>query len=376
MGRVLKPVITPLLFALTTGFMSSCGSDDEPPTAESRTILVYMVAANNLGYSGYDQLDLDEMREAAATAGFNGGRLLVYYAPDGDNSRQSMFEITADGETTLATYSSDRRSTDVERMSQVIDDMCRFAPATGYGLILWSHATGWVGEPKTSDVRRSYGLDSGHVMSIPSLASALSGHKFDFIYADCCYMGGIEVVYELRNSCHYFIASAAEVPSEGMPYQLTLPKLFAKNADYADVAQTTFRYYSSKNKAFDRTCTISVTDCDAIGHLAEVTRRIYATANPVPDNFTPQRFMLGSRCYYFDWAQYVEAIAADASLKAEWDKALSETVIMEAHTEKLWNTLPILYHCGLSTYIIDTDETFDSYDDLAWWKHVANSLQH
>ena len=52
--------IAPLLFALAV-IASACSHSDEPAPAKepSRTVIVYMVANNNLGTRGYDRMDIE-----------------------------------------------------------------------------------------------------------------------------------------------------------------------------------------------------------------------------------------------------------------------------------------------------------------------------
>lgn len=114
----------------------------------------------------------------------------------------------------------------------------------------------------------------------PLLADLIGNDRpFAFIYFDCCYMSGIEVAYELRNATDYIIASATELPSDGMRYDLNLPLLFKQQPDVVGAAQTTFEQYDMLSDG-DRTCTMSVIRCDALDGLAESTHDIYSSVTP------------------------------------------------------------------------------------------------
>ena len=65
-------------------------------------------------------------------------------------------------------------------------------------------------------------------MDLPDLAEVLSPYRFDYILFDACFMGSVEVLYELRHSARYFIASPAEILADGFPYHLILPYLIGK----------------------------------------------------------------------------------------------------------------------------------------------------
>ena len=126
-------------------------------------------------------------------------------------------------------------------------------PAEEYGLILWSHGTSWL--PAGRGLR-SFGSDSGKEMNIVDLAKALPLH-FKFILFDACLMGAVEVVYELRNTTDYIIASSTETIAEGFPYHLILPELVKQNPDWTKVAQQYFDYYNNQQGVY-QSATVSV----------------------------------------------------------------------------------------------------------------------
>ena len=75
--------------------LASCKKDEPAPPAPvdaSRTVLVYMVANNNLGSSRFDAMDLEEMKTGAGKGYIGDGRLLVYHAPY--NADPHLIEIT------------------------------------------------------------------------------------------------------------------------------------------------------------------------------------------------------------------------------------------------------------------------------------------
>lgn len=99
-----------------------------------------------------------------------------------------------------------------EVLHSVIHDAITAFPAMEYGLILWSHGTGWLPEGVFDTLKhgnrskfRSFGFDSGKEMKITELAENLPV-KFEFIIFDACLMSNIETLYELRNAANYIIA--------------------------------------------------------------------------------------------------------------------------------------------------------------------------
>ena len=59
-------------------------------------------------------------------------------------------------------YDRNLCATDEEDMGIVLADILRDYPAEHYGLVLWSHASGWMFQNNTHAVkRRSFGIDNG-----------------------------------------------------------------------------------------------------------------------------------------------------------------------------------------------------------------------
>ncbi len=370
-----------LIFAI---ILSSCKGDEpqKPEITNHRTILVYMAACNSLGSGGFDKMDLDEMSSAVQAGDLNGGRLLVFHADNLGTSK--LLEITAEGIKNLKTYSTTDGLTAVhaQRMSQVVDDAKKIAPADSYGLVLWSHGLGWLQNGISDDFHpdisaQTWGEHSGRTMNITSLQNALTGKGFDFIYFDCCYMASVEVAYELRKVTKTIIASAIELPAEGMPYDYNIAPLFAKpDADLVSAAKNTFDFYNVR-MAEDRTCTMSVIETQGLDELASVSREIYlASGGKTPDGFSPQRFMTESRCWFYDMGQYYSALAENTTntkaLTERFNSALSQCIVYAEATPRLWNRLNITHHCGLSTYIPDknSDYTIRNYNSLSWYNTV------
>lgn len=382
-----------LIFSLLTvlGISSCHSSKDNPdpvPEQMRRTVLVYMVAANSLGQGQADTLDMIEMKKAA-TSGLllPDARLLVFRST---YKRNELLELQSDGEfKTLKSYSSDLAVT-AARMEEVIADTKKLAPAHNYGLVLWSHATGWI-EDGCEDVNdpadistMSFGLHSGMKMNITSLRSVLEDSGFDYIYCDCCLMGSVEVAYELRDCARYIVASPSETPFDGMPYDENLPLLLDGSRDaLIQAARNTFNLYNNKPSPFDRTVTMSVIDTYALDRLAAATLEIYKTtplAHPLNQNGCVTNYYgpdYKTQDYYLDFGEYVDALAGtmpdSGNYIIEFHSALDAAVIYHDATEKLWNKWPI-YNCsGFSTRVFAHEEDFNAkgYDRLEWAQKVV-----
>jgi hypothetical protein len=233
--------------------------------------------------------------------------------------------------------------------------------------------------------RRGFGLDHGQIMSITDLANALQGNHFSFIWFDSCFMGTVEVMYQLRNVADLIVASPAETPWDGMPYHITLPLLFA--ADTPDLRGAIDATYDYDLNTLNESCpvTLTLTDCSQLDALASATAKLYASANPLPDDFDPQLFarptdFTSASAPYpsilFDLDQYVEAIASSDELLNEWRTAFHRAVTYEVHSSMIWRTLPINRCCGLTTFvpsIANYDLSAYGYDELEWTKYTITN---
>lgn len=368
------------------------GPQEGEPVRLERAVLVYMLSDNSLGDDGYDRENLADMIRAAKDGRLGNNRLLVYhddsYAPN-----PVLKEVTPMGLRILKEYDNAQTSVSPDRMLQVIADFKSYAPADRFGLILWSHATGWI--QTTPDVSINgaepmwVGEDRGKFMNVTTLAQVLNGKGFDYIYFDCCHMASVEALYELRNVTDKFVGSCAELPADGMPYYETLPYLMAMVPDLEGAAHTTFAKYSGLS-GVECSCTMSVIDASQLNRLAEATRKIYDLHPTLPEGYVGQPFerkkYKGEPCYLFDMEHYIEALYSNSSdiremrkAYAEWLIAIDDCVTYSATTPWMfygYNGIKIDSHCGLTTYILrqESDADTKGYRMLSWYGDVASAL--
>lgn len=375
--------------------MAAC-SGDEPspePVAEEcgRTVLVYMVARNSLGTYDFDADDIREMSTAARNGALGKNRLILFHSTYG--SAPSLKEVTPEGVKVLKTYSQAFSAVESRNMSAVIADVKAFAPARNYGIVLWSHANGWIqsGISDSQSRKRAFGDDGGKHMNVTTLANVLDGEGFDFVYFDCCFMGGIEVAYQLRNATSRIVASPSELPSAGMPYDLTLPFLMPDKADVKGAAQATFDSYD-KLTGNARTCTMTVVDTSVLPELAESVRTFYLMKPSIGSTAGLQQFA-GMRSsfhdYYFDLGHYWEELSEGNEACTEACRAatgiLKKCVVYSANTPYLWEhdafnsiayEVKIDHYSGMSTFVLQDPSMsgVSGYSDLDWYRDVASAL--
>lgn len=378
-----------LVVALTWILTAACTKTEEPdppaPEKVSRTVMVYIVANNNLGSGKLDYADLNEMRAAVQGGALdNGGRLLIYH--EAYSQVPVLMEMKPAGVLdTLAVSPTGALGTDLAELRTALGNMRKFAPADSYGLVLWSHGTGWIedGSERASSVSTlSFGSSAGHKMNVTDLAEVVTEcDGVDFIHFDCCYMMGVEVVYELRHAASFISGSVTELPARGMPYDRTLAFLFSPDGpDLEAMAGATFDFYEHMTGQ-DRTCTVSIVRTDALDALARATAGLYSRCHTgIPDDVQRYSVTSPATCQYFDFEDYCERIADRedcVELLEDVKTALGQAVTYSVATPMLWDSFALERHCGLSTRILPSlDAAYDyrHYTSLQWWKDVASSL--
>ena len=100
--------------------------------------------------------------------------------------------------------------------------------------------------------------DGGTIMTIDAMAEAIrearsdnDGRGVDILAMDACSMATVEVVYELRETVSWFVASQSVVPYDGLPYDMMIRSLVEEPSMSAEsfaslMVDQYLEYYSSK----------------------------------------------------------------------------------------------------------------------------------
>jgi hypothetical protein len=372
--------------------MVSCSSDEPAaPTQEpsDSAVLVYMVATNSLGsaytigdtyYDCADKLDLEEMQQAAKAGALGNGEWIIYHASyDGTK----LMKLTESGLVTLKEYETGV-STSAARMTQVINDFKSFAAAKSYGIVLWSHANGWLQDgidESATAATLSFGSDRSKRMNITTLADVLKPAGFQYIYFDCCLMGSIEVMYQLRECAEYIVSSPSELPRDGMPYTENMSLLLKGDKEsLIAAARNTFNFYDSQDDEYNRTATMTVVATDKLAALATATANIYdITPLPHPLIRVTNYYgnALATEASYLDFGEYVNALADNEKISSEltaaYNLAMNDAVVYHAATPKLWGTWTLSSTSGLSTRVFNSSSnlSLNGYEQLDWTADVV-----
>lgn len=193
----------------------------------------------------------------------------------------------------------------------------------------------------------------------------------------------------MRDTAPVIVGSVIELPVDGMPYHLNLKPFFEiGKADMVQAAKNTFEYFNSKSSAVDRTCAMSVIDTDFLEGIGLVCAEIFSkTPEARPADFVPQRYSTNpTRFPFYDFGQYIEALCVDSEGNERFEGAkeqlkrfnalMDNCVLYAAATDRIWNSIPIQHHSGMSTYVMSnrTDISKYNYDSLDWFANVASKL--
>lgn len=285
------------LYTLLVVVLAACSNEipeQQPAKRSGRTVLAYLISNSPKSLEGNLQDNVVDMYMALAEIK-DSCTLLVFYRPqeygsyldvptllcfdtDGRGNVNNLPALTGTDLTFETVCQVARKkeytmnsqiATDPVVMEEVFKDMQKVAPSDSYGLILGSHASGWM---KGNSVQsKAFGDDDGYNIDIPDLAGVLKNsfsEKLDFVLFDACMMGNAEVGYELKEVTSHCIASVMETPVYGFLYDQILPYLYSENVDYSAVCHE----FISFNKIKDAWGTCAVMDCSQMENLASAVK--------------------------------------------------------------------------------------------------------
>lgn len=215
---------------------------------------------------------------------------------------------------------------------------------------------------------------SSYETDIRELAEGIP-FKLEYIIFDACFMGGVEVAYELKDKCRYICFSQTEILADGMNYRTMISHLLEGDApDLQGLCREFFDYYNSKSGG-DRSATISMVDCSGLDELASVCRGIFSrhqvSTTACIGASLQKYFYYSSHRWFYDLRSIVRAAGADESEISNLDNALSRCVLYKAATPVFAiYGFPITSHSGLSMYLPYPDRTYlnNYYRKLSWNK--------
>lgn len=355
---------------------------DHPKKRLDRTLIFYMAAENSLSYF----VNEDSSEIANSMTLLPEGCRAVMYIDDTKSSRLCVGTREHPMQT-VKVYNRNVCSTDSTEMEAVLSEIIKRYPAKSYGLVLWSHASGWVfnHEQESSAPRRTFGIDngnrsvsnSGRQMNITTLARILSHYPhFDFIFCDACFMQTIEVAYELREVTDWFLGSPAEIPGSGAPYEYVMAAMGPSEVQPDLILEPYYDYYTYgigfRNY---RGAILSAIKTSELPQLAEATRplvqRLFANRNLLDCSWVQRYCPLVESEYFtefYDMADIIRNHVSDEEFRQWWAALMRAVPYRFISTE--WTTS----YSSRPMHIYETDYIgavsmfvpTQFYDDLGW----------
>ena len=392
--RFKKYVLYILLFSASV--LTSCQKDDVPVPdgPKDRTFFIYMAADNSLGESGgslsYDYANIADLLSEIKSSHLQKTNVIIFHDPkmasDGfvrSDAKPRLLEVVMgpNGKATTrdAAVYEELNSGSGETFRQILAQVAANYPAEKFGLIVWSHGSGWLPAIPNFSRSRAIGQDNRGAESwieINDLAAAIPDGQFDFIAMDACYMGSVEVAYALRNKTDYLLVSPIEIMAAGMPYRLIPNLLFAKEPNYTGFCDAFYNMYADTYG-----CTISLVKTSEMDALAVTVRDILKDVDVQADiikgidSNSLQRF--GRRPHhdaFFDLGDFLEKLASVDQYK-EFQTAMQKAVPYSKHTDSFMLSYTggfrIDKYSGLNTYVPrDYPVLNEFYATLDWYKAV------
>lgn len=344
--------------------------------------LVYMIADNDL--APYAIKDINEMESAFVPNGKD--KWLVYidtYASEELPHHPVLLEIVSDQSDEIKSkilYSySEQNSADKHIFSGVLKDAFSYYKGNNFpkGLILWSHGNAWFPEgyhiqtDRKNDripaqaIFKSFGKDNiptASAMEITDLAEALRPYRFNYILFDACFMASVEVLYELRHSAQFFIASPAEILADGFPYHDILPYLTG-DLQLEKATQTFFNDYTKRQGVY-QSAAIVLVNSQYLNDLALLCQKISTSIKSLNLNDL-QQYSRNGENLLFDLKQILNY---DQNFSFEVQNLWKKLCKIELHTPSVANFS--FSNCnGLSTYLFSQNTSLNEYyKNTSWYK--------
>ncbi len=365
---------------------TACEKDTPEPISPVRTLLFYLGGDNNL--SGEVSYKIEQIK---ATALSSSCRVVVY--KDTRKEAPQLLELKKEHgqvQAIVVREYEESNSASAQTFTSVLQEVRELFPAASYGMIVFSHATGWLpqGAPD-NPVSRSIIVDGSSQMEFTDFAATIPDGMFQFIVFEACHMAGVEVAWELKDKTQYIIASAAEIVSPGFApaYPQALPYLFRQEVNLPKAIEAINADYATRQGDY-ASLTLSLIDCKALDSLADIIRNSPEISIRYTKGFSDsdidkasiQFFDRTGNHLFFDLDNYFATLVQHEEAPAI-SRAIANIVSSKTSTASFmpgYGGFEVVSHCGLTTYI--PQEKYprlnECYKQLRWYKEVINHLKN
>ncbi len=344
--------------------LSSCEKSERETQAKSeRVVLMYMGGDNDLSVEAHEKIE-------AISQGWQANpqdRLLIYI--DSADDLPKLYELSeVNGQTVqrlLFTY-KEENSASKEVFSRVVKDVQILYNPESYGLIVCSHASGWL--PKQTLAQpQSVVTDNNDEIELCDFAAAIPDSTFSFIVFDASFMAGVEVAHQLKDKTEYIVASSTEIVSPFTPvYSEAIGYLFETTPNLQGFVDKVFDYSDSQNGS----ATFSIIKTSELDQLASWLESNVFWLKTADINKI-QHFDRGSRHLFYDFEDYYKQLLPKDEQKSELTELVAKCVIYKKATPTFMleeNGFEIKEYSGLTTYILQDLFPFlnSEYKKLSW----------
>ena len=304
--------------------------------------------------------------------------------------RDSQGEVHRD---TLKTWSSDTPISSGETIHDALSFVQSRFPAKGYGVVISSHASGWlpkgyydspgsyeksfspggpyhsIGQDKTST--------GGVEMDLNEFVQAIPMH-LDYLLIDACLSGCVEVAYALKDVADVVGFSPAEVLASGFRYDTITSHLLGGTPDPVSVCKEYFDYYD-KQTGSNRSATITVVSPARLENLASVCRELfenYRTQISALSGNIVQGYFRFDHHYFYDLEDILVKAGITDFEKYRLEEALDECILYKAATPYFLQ-IPIYTYSGLSMYLPSMGTSFldNFYKSQMDWNNATELVK-
>lgn len=366
-GMLLKNIFRLLSIYILILCAASCHKEEaetpepiapaSPAAPGQRTVLVYMAAQNSLGYDDFHRDDSLEIVKGAEA--LQEGQSLMLFIDDKTAPRLYALRAGEEQPALVKRWADDANSTAAATLAAVLELMKVYCPAEEYGLVMWSHADGWLPPTESAEVTPlSFGIDTGKnspstdngtQMAVETIAQTIktAGLRFLYIFFDACLMQCLEVDYALREVTDLVIASPMAISAAGAYYthQVRDGLFSPAPEDIVDIYLADVIDPAFKDDYDDYGVVLSAVRTAALEPLVSALRTALpaslATGRRSADLSTATNYHAYVRKYYYrphyyDAAEALTALIPDDALRTPVLAALSQAVVRKAATTRYW----------------------------------------
>jgi len=188
------------------------------------TFMIYIDGDNDL--ATYAEKEIEKLRQ------INSSGIVIVALYDGNKYNDSCLYVIFSGKITKINKGELNMGS-----GKTLKDFIEYSKnysAKHYLLEIWGHGDGWMGV--------SFDKNSKDYLSLKEIKEALSNESVDVIVFSACYMGSIEVAYELKDKASYFIAPEGIMLASGLPYEKIF-KEFNASMDCESVTKLIVKEY-------------------------------------------------------------------------------------------------------------------------------------